>query len=77
MKCTIIYGVDCNLRYRKEMEVAEAFKYMKNSSWMYYDIYFDDRLVFTTQGAAGSWYICDDCPYYELDSDGTLVKRRV
>ena len=64
MNCTVVYGLGNNIRHEKVMPVKDAFKFVtKPHGWLFYDIYYRNRLVYTTQGAAGYRYICPDCPY--------------
>ena len=64
MNAKIIYGDGNNRKNTKILPVADAFNFVKNTrGYLFYDIYFNGKLVYTTQGAAGYRYICDDCPY--------------
>ena len=66
MNCTVVYGFGSNLKYRKDMPVAEAFRKLRDHLFVGYafvNVYYNHRLVYTTQGVAGYRYICDDCPY--------------
>ena len=64
MECTIIYGFGCNNKRTETLPVAEAFKLIpKLYGYRFIDIYYQDRLVYTTQGLAGYAFICPNCPY--------------
>ena len=64
MNCTICYGFGSNLKHTKILPIAEAFDFVKkNRGYLFYDIYFKNRLVYTESGTAGYYYICKDCPY--------------
>jgi len=65
MLCTVVYGLGRNHYHRTVMPVKEAFEFISRpEGWAFCDIYYNDRLVFTTQGLAGYSFICDDCPYH-------------
>ena len=65
MNCTVVYGHGSNLKHRATMPVATAFRKLSyfRTAYLFVDIYYNHRLVYTTQGVAGYLYICDDCPY--------------
>lgn len=66
MNCTVVYGFGSNLKYRAAIPVVDAFRKLKDGWFIGYafvNIYYRNRLVYTTQGVAGYRYICDDCPY--------------
>ena len=64
MNCTVVYGLGSNIKHRTVMSVAEAFRFIRQpDGWLFYNIYYNGRLVYTTQGVAGYRYICEDCPY--------------
>lgn len=65
MNCTVVYGLGSNLRHRKIMPVAEAFRNLPKlrTEWLFVDIYWNRHLIYTTQGVAGYRYICKNCPY--------------
>lgn len=66
MNCIVVYGLGSDLKHRDSMPVAEAFRRLRDHWFVGYafvDVYYNHRLVYTTQGAAGYRYICDDCPY--------------
>ena len=66
MNCTVDYGLSRSIRHKAVMPVAEAFRKLKNHEfvgWAFVNIYCNNRLVYTDQGAAGYRYICDSCPY--------------
>ena len=54
MNCTVVYGLSRTIRHEVDMPVADAFRSLDDlrSGWAYLDIYYKDRLVYTTQGAA-------------------------
>ena len=63
MNCTVIYGQSRNIQRKRVMPVEVAFRNIKplKRGWAFLNIYFEDRLVYTTQGSFR--YECDDCPY--------------
>ena len=66
MNCTVVYGLGRNIKHEAEMPVADAFRKLNNHDyigWAFVNIYYNNRLVFTTQGCAGYRFICDNCPY--------------
>ena len=66
MNCTVVYGLGRNLQHAVDLPVAEAFRKLRDNEyngWAFIDIYYNDRLIYTTQGVAGYRYICPDCPY--------------
>lgn len=66
MNCTVVYGLGSDLKRRAVMPVAEAFRKLRDHEfigWAFVNIYYNNRLVYTTQGVAGYRFICDDCPY--------------
>ena len=66
MNCTVDYGLSRNIRHEVSMPVAEAFRKLRDHEfvgWAFVNIYYNHRLVYTTQGVAGYRWICDDCPY--------------
>ena len=65
MECTVVYGISANVKRRETMSAAEAFKKLNHirKNWLFVDIYYNNRLVYTTQGLAGYAFICEDCPY--------------
>ena len=65
MSCTVVYGAGKNLKHKENMSVKEAFSRLPSlrMGWIFVDIYYAGKLVYTTQGAAGVRYCCDDCPY--------------
>lgn len=63
MDCTVVYGISRSIRHEETMPVKEAFEFVRQGGWIFYNIYYNNRLVFTTQGCAGYRWICDDCPY--------------
>lgn len=66
MNCTVVYGLSRSIKHRIEMPVEEAFRKLNDHwfvGWAFVNIYYNNRLVYTDQGAAGYRYICDDCPY--------------
>ena len=64
MNCTIVYGFSSKIKHTETMTVAEAFKLIpKLYGYSFIDIYYDDELVYTTQGLAGYSFICPKCPY--------------
>ena len=69
MDCTVVYGLGRNIKHRAIMPVTEAFRKLPRlrMTWLFVDIYYNDRLVYTTQGCAGVRFICDGCPYKTND----------
>jgi len=66
MNCTVVYGLSRSIKHTETVPVAEAFNRINNHGfvgWAYVNIYYNHKLVYTTQGCAGYRYICDDCPY--------------
>ena len=64
MDCTIVYGFSYNTKHTETMTAAEAFKLIPQLyGYSFIDIYYKDRLVYTTQGLAGYCWICPKCPY--------------
>ena len=66
MNCTVDYGLSRNIRHEVTMPVAEAFRKIRNHAfvgWAFVNIYYQNRLVYTTQGLAGYSFICPKCPY--------------
>lgn len=66
MNCTVTYGLSRNIKHEVVLPVAEAFRRLKDhefAGWTFVNIYYNDRLVYTTQGVAGCRFICKDCPY--------------
>lgn len=66
MNCTVTYGISHNIKHTKTMTIADAFRFINNGygGYAYCDVYYNDRLIYTTQGLAGYSFICEDCPYY-------------
>jgi len=70
MNCTVVYGLGSDLKRRSVMPVAEAFRKLRDHEfvgWAFVNIYYNNRLVYTTQGVAGYRFICDDCPYHRKE----------
>lgn len=69
MDCTVVYGLSRNIKRQRVMPVTEAFRDLSKlkAGWAFLNIYYQDRLVYTTQGVAGYRFICDDCPYYRKE----------
>ena len=64
MNCTIVYGFSSNIKHEETLPVKEAFELIpKLYGYAFIDIYYQDRLVYTTQGLAGYAFICENCPY--------------
>lgn len=66
MNCTVVYGISSSIKHRKTMTVENAFRMLPElrTGSLFVDIYYQDRLVYTTQCAAGYRYKCSDCPYH-------------
>lgn len=75
MFCTVIYGLGSDLKHLECLPPEEAFRKLPDlrKQWLFVDIYYNDRLVYTTQGAAGYRYICKDCPYWGRDGQRKFV----
>lgn len=66
MDCTVNYGLGCDIQHDVTMPVADAFRMIRDHKfvgWAFVNVYYDHRLIYTTQGLAGYTFICDDCPY--------------
>ena len=64
MNCTIIYGFSSSIKHTEELSVTDAFKLIPLLyGYRFIDIYYKNKLVYTTQGLAGYSFICPDCPY--------------
>lgn len=73
MDCTIEYGFGSNIKREETLPAADAFRLAMSPEmygYAFINIYYRDRLVYTTQGLAGRRFICEDCPYID-----DLVKR--
>ena len=67
MEATIVWGLSRNIRHTETLPVEEAFRKIKElTGYTFINIYFGNRLVYTTQGAAGYRFQCDDCPYHKM-----------
>lgn len=68
MECIIEYGHGCNFKFKKQLRVAEAFRLLESgklNGYAFINIYYNDKLVYTTQGLAGRCFICEGCPYFK------------
>ena len=67
MECTIVYGLGSDIKRQEVLPASEAFRRLqelkRKEGWLFYNVFYHDRLVYTTQDAAGYRYICGDCPY--------------
>lgn len=75
MEAIIRYGFSSNIKHEETLPVEEAFRLIpKLYGYAFIDIIYDGRMVYTTQGLAGTAWVCDDCPYNK--PDGKRVTRQ-